>query len=69
MDRELPKCKKSNTDALDPKRAIPKTDAALPQRATDRMDKELPRCKKSKTEALEPNRLTPKVEQDEPNRA
>ena len=46
-DNELPKCRKSNTDA------------AEPQRAKLRNDNELPKCKKSNTDIEEPKRCTP----------
>ena len=71
IDTELPKCRKSRTDMLDPKRAQPKTEIDEPTRPKERTDIELPKCKKSMTDALdtEPLRVRPKTLTAEPTRA
>jgi hypothetical protein len=62
MDKELPKCAKSTTLVLEPKRAIPNNEILLPILTKLRTDKELPNCPKSNKLAADPKRLKPEIE-------
>ena len=55
MDKDEPKCKKSNTEA------------AEPNRANERIERLLPKCVASKTDKFDPKRHMPIMEHADPS--
>jgi hypothetical protein len=55
-DSELPRCRKSRTESIEPKRVIPVTESDEARREKERNDKVLPRWRKSSTATALPIR-------------
>ena len=55
-DKELPRCKKSRMEIIDPKRPMPVTESDDARRENERKDSELPRWRKSSTAKPLPRR-------------
>jgi hypothetical protein len=55
-DSELPRCKKSRIETIEPKRVMPMTESDEARREKERNDKVLPRWRKSSTATALPMR-------------
>jgi hypothetical protein len=68
IEKVLPKCMKSRTAKLEPKRADPNVASELPSRLKERKARDDPRCAMSKTAKELPKRARPKIDSVLPSR-
>ena len=66
MDIELPRCKKSSTEAVEPKRDMPKEETLDPRRVNERRLKLEPIKLSSKRDAEDPKRTKERIDKVEP---